>query len=483
MRKEMKTFLNFAVTFMLGVSLLMTGCAKKETKVEQLKGNEVTKKEQPTKIETITITVDSKGSPADSTRGTNIVEAAKELNKILEERKDNRRVEVVHNHVSTGGDDDFNKKFFLACQSGTGADIISNGHNNVALYVKGEYVLQLDELIAKSQFKNDLDKIYPNLWDAAKFNGKTYAIPQDAEIRPLYFRKDVLKKMGWSDEQINVLPEKIKNGEFTLQDMIALGKEAKDKGFVKWGAYHRPSNGPFFTMIVKNFGGKVFNAENGKIVLDKKPVTEALKFFKDLTQDSKITPEGMTATEWRALHKAWVEGEVLFWFGGTWHWAEYQKVAYHSQLGNLSEKYMFDNMGYALTPAATKGGKPITLTQPYVYMINRKTKHPDLAFDLVAIASKPEYNVTHAIESGHLVISSVAAEQPKYKENKFFNSVTYMLDYTITQPNTPLWAQYTGTLYKAVQAVELGKYSPKEAVEWMVGQLKNDVGDMLEVIE
>lgn len=475
-----RRFLSVFLILLLAVGLLLTGCSKK---AEEEAAKEEPAKEEAGKIETVVITVDTKGSPADTTRGTNIIEAAKELNKILEQKGDNRRVEVRHNHASGGGDDDFNKKFFLAWQSGAGADIISTGHNNVALYAEGGYALQLDDLIAKSEFKSDLDKIYPGLWEAAKFNGKIYAIPQDAETRPLYFRKDVLRKMGWSEEQINALPDKIKNGEFTLQDMIALGKEAKSKGFVKWGAYHRPSNGAFFPMIVKDFGGKVYNDKTGKIVLDKKAVTETLKFFKDLTQDSKITPEGMTSTEWRSLHKAWVEGDVLFWFGGTWHWAEYQKVPYHSELGKLTEEYMFENMGYALTPAAKKGGKPITLTQPYVYMINSKTKHPDLAFALVAIASKPEYNATHAVESGHLVISPAAAEQPKYKAHKFFTSVSYMLDYTTTQPNTPLWSKYTGALYKAVQAVELGKQSPEKAVEWMEEQLKNDIGDKLEILE
>lgn len=475
----MKKVLSILLTLVLIVGLLLTGCSK-EAKEEKTTTKEV---KEENKIETVVITVDTKGSPTDSTRGSNIFEAAKELNKILEQKGDNRRVKVVYNHDSSSGDDEFNKKFFLAWQSGAGADILSTGHNNVALYAEGGYVLQLDDLIAKSEFKDDLDKIYPELWKAAKFNGKTYAIPQDAEVRPLYFRKDVLKKMGWTEEQINALPDKIKNGEFTLQDLIALGKEAKDKGYVKWGVYHRPTNGPFFTMIVKNFGGKVYDDKTGKIVLDKKAVTETLKFFKDLTQDLKITPEGMTSTEWRALHKAWVEGDVLFWFGGTWHWAEYQKVPYHSKLGKLTEEYMFENMGYALVPAAKKGGKPITLTQPYVYMINSKTKYPDLAFALVAIASKPEYNVIHAVESGHLAISPAVVEQPKYKAKKFFTSVSYMLDYTTTQPNTPLWGKYTGVLYKAVQAVELGKQSPEEAVKWMEEQLKNDIGDNLEILE
>ena len=193
MRKILCLILSLTVL----VGLLLTGCAKKGPAEpgakEEVKGKAESQKEEQVKIEMVTITVDSKGSPADSTRGTNIVEAAKELNKLLEEQKDKRRVEVKHNHMSAGGDDDFNKKFFLACQSGGGSDILSTGHNNVALYAEGQYALQLDGSIAESKFKSDLDKIYPGLWEAAKYNGNTYAVPQDAETRPLYFRKDVLR--------------------------------------------------------------------------------------------------------------------------------------------------------------------------------------------------------------------------------------------------------------------------------------------------
>ncbi|AYO30085.1 extracellular solute-binding protein [Biomaibacter acetigenes] len=471
----MKKIIGIFLTVVLSMSLILTGCGKvQETKDAGQKSDSG----KTTAIENIVIEVESYGSPADSTRSTNLQEAAQELNKILEEKGDNRRVEVKTNHVSSGYDE-YNRKFMLAHKSGGGADIRAISHSDIAMMAQGGYILQLDDYVNNSEWSKYVQDIYPNLWDASKWMARIYGIPQDTEARPLYFRKDILKKLGWSDEQISALPEKIKNGEFTLEDMTRLAREAVKKGAAKIGIYHRPNNGADFITLVYDFGGRLFDENTGKLIFERKPIKDTLNYFYQIAQVDKVIPSGMTSMEWRQIHKGWVEGEVLFWYGGTWHWGEYQKVEYHSKLGKLSENYMFQNMGYALVPAPSKGGKPVTLSQPYMYVINRNTKYPDLAFALIAVASQPKYNVKHAVESGHLVISSAAAEDTAYKQNRFLHDVQYMLNYTTVQPNHPEFGKFTSAFFKAIQAVEMGEYDPEQAVNWLEEQLKNDVKDMV----
>jgi inositol-phosphate transport system substrate-binding protein len=308
------------------MSLILAGCGKvQETKDAGQKSDSG----KTTAIENIVIEVESYGSPADSTRSTNLQEAAQELNKILEEKGDNRRVEVKTNHVSSGYDE-YNRKFMLAHKSGGGADIRAISHSDIAMMAQGGYILQLDDYVNNSEWSKYVQDIYPNLWDASKWMARIYGIPQDTEARPLYFRKDILKKLGWSDEQISALPEKIKNGEFTLEDMTRLAREAVKKGAAKIGIYHRPNNGADFITLVYDFGGRLFDENTGKLIFERKPIKDTLNYFYQIAQVDKVIPSGMTSMEWRQIHKGWVEGEVLFWYGGTWHWGEYQKVEYHS---------------------------------------------------------------------------------------------------------------------------------------------------------
>ena len=59
-----------------------------------------------------------------------------------------------------------------------------------------------------------------------KLKGKTYGVPQDTEARPMYYRKDLLAKMGWSKDMIERLPDAVKNGEFAWPDLVLWAKEA-----------------------------------------------------------------------------------------------------------------------------------------------------------------------------------------------------------------------------------------------------------------
>jgi len=464
-KKTIKT----SVVILLSLGLILSGCGNST--------DQNTESTAASNTESVVFEVESYGSPADATRVTNLEEAAQELNKILEEKGDNRRVQVKANHVSSGYDE-YNQKFMLAHKTGAGADIRTISHSDLAMMAEGGYILELQQYIEDSEWGKYVEDIYPNLWNASKWKSKIYGVPQDTEARTVFFRKDILRKLGWSEEDISALPEKIENGEFTLDDMTILAKEAVNKGFAKAGIYHRPNNGAFFAAMIYNFGGKLFNEETNKLVFDRQAIKDTLDYFYKLAQVDKVLPTGMTSMEWRQIHQNWVEGNVLFWNGGTWHWAEYQEVEYHGELGKLTEDYMFENMGYALIPAASKGNKPVTLSQPYVYVINSNTKHPDLAFALVAISSQPKYNAKHAVGSGHLVVRPTAAEEPIYKENTFLSDVQYMLDYTKLQPNHHEFGKFTSAFFKAVQSVEIGEYNPEEAVSWLEEQVKNDIEEI-----
>src|SRR5690554_5358381 len=113
----------------------------------------------------------------------------------------------------------------LAHKTGAGADIRTISHSDLAMMAEGGYILELQQYIEDSEWGKYVEDIYPNLWNASKWKSKIYGVPQDTEARTVFFRKDILRKLGWSEEDISALPEKIENGEFTLDDMTILAKE------------------------------------------------------------------------------------------------------------------------------------------------------------------------------------------------------------------------------------------------------------------
>lgn len=54
-----------------------------------------------------------------------------------------------------------------------------------------------------------------------------------------------------------------------------------------------------------------------------------------------------------------------------------------------------------------------------------------------------------------------------------------MLDYTTVQPNHPEFGKLSSAFFKAIQSVEMGEYTPEQAVKWLEEQVKNDIKEIV----
>jgi len=409
--------------------------------------------------------------PMENWRGLNFLVAEKDLNADLEAMGDPRRVkvEVIQNRMDWGP---YVTEFVLAYGAGEAPDIWLTGHEHIGTQSDAGRIIPLGGMIEEFPIFN---LVFDNLWVCTMYKGKIWGVPQDAEARPLYWNKLLLKQVGWSNEEIAALPGKIEKGEFTLYDMLETAKQAVDKGVVKPGNgfWTRPSNGPDFTAFYYAFGGKTIDSATGKMVLDKTAGLKYYKFFYDAVQE--YGSMGGLGLDWaEAWHPGVSGGKVLFWVGGTWQWAEWAEL-YLKDLGG--EAYAWENFGFGLIPAAEKGGKPNSLTHPLAYLVSSQCKHPDLAIALIAKVTNYGPNTRHAIASTHLGILEGQAEYKFYKGSRLLSEALYMLDYTTFLPNNPNWGPYSSITYEALAAVVSGDFTPEEAMDFVVEGLQRELGD------
>jgi len=409
--------------------------------------------------------------PMENWRGNNFLIAAQDLNADLEAVGDPRRVEVevIQDNMGWG---ELVTEFVLGYGAGEAPDIWLTGHEYIGAQAEAGRIIALDELMKEFPIFN---LVFDTLWDCTEYKGKIWGVPQDAEARPLYWNKSLLKQLGWSDGEIVALPGKIEKGEFTLYDMLETAKQAVDKGVVKPGSgfWTRPSNGPDFTAFYYAFGGETIDSATGKLVFDKTAGQKYYQFFYDAVQ--KYGSMGGLGLGWsEAWHPGVSGGEVLFWIGGTWQWAEWAEI-YLKDLGG--EPYAWENFGFGLIPAAEKGGKPNSLTHPLAYLVSSQCKHPDLAVALIAKVTNYGPNTRHAIASTHLGILKGQTEYKFYKGSRLLSEALYMLDYTTFLPNNPNWGPYSTVTYEALAAVISGDFTPEEAVDFVVEGLNRELGD------
>jgi inositol-phosphate transport system substrate-binding protein len=369
----------------------------------------------------------------------------------------------------------YKTSFVLASEAGEAVDIILSGHEDVGTWGLSGIIIPLDDLIAEHV---EFEDMVPSLWDSVTYDGQVWAIPQDAEARPLFWSKPLLSDLGWTDEEIESLPARIETGEFTFEDMLAAAAEAVDTGVVEegHGFWHRPTNGTDFLYFYYGMGGEILDDE-GHMVFD---TAAALAVYQMLesARDSGVMNGSHLGLAWPDWHTIIAPAEsVLFWAGGSYMWPEWAK-GYVADRGG--QDYLFENVGYGLMPALSSGA-PLTITHPLAYMVSSSAERPDIAVALIAAITTPEFNNRHALESAHLGILNTQLESEEYKADRLTSTIHPMLNYAMFAPNHPGFGSWSEAFFVGILAVENGELSAQEAVDTVTAQITNELGDQVVV--
>jgi inositol-phosphate transport system substrate-binding protein len=373
---------------------------------------------------------------------------------------------------------DYKKKFTLAADAGAGPEIVLSGHEDVPVWANAGYIVDFKACRDKYPEFND---VIDSLWNSVTWNGSIWGVPQDTEARPMYYNKAKLLELGWSQADVDALPEKIKAGEFTLDDMIATAKEAIAKGIVEpgYGYWHRNSKGGDFMQYYAAYGGRIYDEAQDKLVISKGALLNFYKFQRRVV-DEGITPENFIGTESNIWHDTVSHGKVLFWNGGVWNWSNWATNFVADEGG---QDYLFSFIGYALQPSGIKGKPGVTLSHPLVYMITAPktsgTELYDQACALLAKTTTPEINTLHAVGSTHLGILKSQAQDPTYANDRLLSDTLYMLDYNFYQPNHTMYGPWFDIVYDGMVKAENGETTPEQAADDVVKLLQTEVGDFL----
>jgi len=277
-----------------------------------------------------------------------------------------------------------------------------------------------------------------------------------------------------SDQQIADLPKKVRNGEFTLADLDKTAQRAVEQKLTPYGFLH--SNGPKdLAMLLFNSGTQVFDDHAKQYILDKQHVLETFQSLKQMV-DQKVLPSSMMSISTNDRLKAMVNGQALFMEGGVWEEAKWQQNDWNKEMGKVSEQWIMEHLGVMLLPPSKQGGKPLTVSGPYVYVVSKQTQHPDLVQRLLTDVSAPDFQKAHAVQSSHIPFTKEG--QDLVKDHVWLNTVSYMTQYSKFVPNHPDEPKFEKILTDAFTNLETSAMTPEQDVQWMEQQMKLDLGNI-----
>ncbi len=408
------------------------------------------------------------GGDADSYRGEAIEIAADFLQREAAVKGEDLSINVVTKSFS--GWEELKQGVTLAAEAGSAPAIVAAGHEDIAPWAQSGLIVPIEDYIDVDAWP--VNDIYPNLLEIASFDGQLYGLPQDAESRPFFFWKDYMREIGYSDADIEALPDRVQSGSYTLQDVLADAKKIQDAGLVEegYGFYPRVSNGPDYWQFYTSFGGTIENDE-GKLVFDREAMTGFYQFFVDAV-DLGVTRKNHLGTPWDQWYAEVANGKAGLWHGGTWHFARYT--------GKEGLDDFFGKIQFTLIPAGDENGKANTLTHPIVYLLTQQEDDDAIAIaaDLVKIASEPRINALHAIKSAHLGISKAEASVDLYAGDRWAREATErLLPFATAMPNNVNFGQYWEIMFGGLEASWTGQKTVADAIADVETELATTLGD------
>lgn len=394
-----------------------------------------------------------------------VLEAGKRLNEKYAAEGKNIEIQFETDYQQIDWTD-YHNNIIFAHKSGDAPDIFTCDAD-IAGYADAGVVMDVTDLMT--------DDFVDGAFNACMVDGKAYAIPMDMPFRVIYYNKEDLKKIGWSDEEVEALPEKIKNKEVLFSDFIDICQEVVEKGGAKYGLVHRPSAGHDFYDIIRALGGSYYDEEN-RLVFDSQGILKFFQFTYDNAQTRKITPDNLNQLGWDTINKMVGTGEAFAYYGPMF------SATYVAQAAGLSTDDFAKQEAFVLFPAADASHEPFAVAAPQPIAISSATKYPEICKDIVRelVTECPDMMAKHAATIYTLSSVKKANEDPQITEHPLLSGVTYMTDYAVTPPAVDGQTTLRGYLFTEIVTLELGQTTPEESLENVKAQAELNIDGMIQ---
>ncbi|MBW8285283.1 MAG: ABC transporter substrate-binding protein [Rhizobium sp.] len=355
--------------------------------------------------------------------------------------KENPEIDVTA--VYAGNYDDTRVRALSALQSGEPAQLSVLFSIDAYDLVEQDLIVSFDDVVKTDEEKQWLEGFYPALMANSKVEGKTWGIPFQRSTIVMYYNKDMFREAGLD-------PEKAPK---TWDEMLAAGKALAKDG--RYGLMVPSTGYPYWMLqcfAIQN-GKELMSKDGSEVYFDDPAVIEALAFWRSLSAEHKISPEGLV--EWGTLRQAFVQGQTAM----MWH-----------TTGNLTavkNEAKFD-FGVAELPAQKQPGSPTGGGN--FYLFKKATDEERAAsLKLIRYMTAPERAAEWSITTGYVGVSQAAYETDKLKAygQEFPQALVArdQLKVAIAEFSTWETARVREALNNAVQATLTGSQTAEEALK------------------
>jgi multiple sugar transport system substrate-binding protein len=279
--------------------------------------------------------------------------------------------------------------------------------------------------------------------------GKIYAVPINSNTELLWYRKDLLKKLG------KPVP---KTWDEMLNDSAQLAKMGLPHYIEEQGAQYEGLT-VWFNSLVDSAGGQIITPSN-KVVIGPSAQKAASIMHRLATGPAadptlNVDQEDQSRTEFE-------KGVAAFEINYPFVWPAAQKDV----------PDIFKQMGYAPFPTVTPGTAPKVSIGGYDLGVSSYTKHPTEAFNAIACLTQAKYEITYATKGGLAPVRKATYDDPAFlKQYPFGKLIEQQLIHYGIRPQTPAYDDVTLAIQKKLSPTS--NIDPSTVVSTLRGELKD----------
>ena len=279
--------------------------------------------------------------------------------------------------------------------------------------------------------------------------GKIYAVPINSNTELLWYRKDLLQKIG------KPVP---KTWNEMIDDSILLAQKGLPHYIEEQGAQYEGLT-VWFNSLVNSAGGQIITSDN-KVVIGQ-PAQQAASIMHRLATSPAADPtlnvdqEDQSRTE---FEKGLAAFEINYPF------------VYPAAKTDVPS--IFKQMGYAPFPTVTPGTPPHVSIGGYDLGVSSYSKHPTEAFNAISCLTQDKYEITYATKGGLAPVRSATYNDPSFlKLYPFGKLIEQQLIHYGIRPQTAAYADVTLAIQKKLSPTS--NIDPGTVVNSLRGELKD----------
>lgn len=278
-------------------------------------------------------------------------------------------------------DEQFRTKITQQFHSGTAPDVIDMGGTHVTGFAGAGYLLELDEYLDEWDAWGEY---YEPVKDAARqVDGHFYAVPHEANVQSLFYRKDVLEQLGidtsqpqtWDDLIARLEQVTAQTGEPSI--VIPAG--------TAWGGGTWTEG---FLPIAAGTGSTFYDEETGRWTLESDGLTASFELYARLVEAGLLPVQDLlNPNPWEPTkYVRFPEGTMPVAAQGTWGWRYDWGPEGTAPIENVQEKVA--TWDY---PALVPGTEPYSISGGgFAFGISAETEHAEAAMALATWLSTGE---------------------------------------------------------------------------------------------